>query len=201
MQNSRIIPWITGGAGASYETAGINHKFVILEIFFNGCMGFTTWPWLGWDALDLKYAAEVMNMAIPLENIIVDGKVDNTLKSNQQHIRIAALRLQDEMTILLSDYYHDHLPENTLTLTVNKACKLFDVESGSLIAELKAGSNTVKIPAHKENARLFYVGETAPKLDFNIPLEKFAAPENTAVKTDFPGISGDKMLFSEQAKP
>ncbi len=105
---------------------------------------------------------------------IVDGKVDKTLASDQEHVRIAALRLNDEMTILLSDYYHDHLIENNLTLQVDNACKLFDVESGSLIAELKKGSNTVKIPAHKENARLFYVGKSAPVLDFNIPLEKFA---------------------------
>ena len=77
------------------------------------------------------------------------------------------------MTILLSDYYHDHLVENNLTLTVDKACKLFDVESGCLIAELKKGVNTVKIPAHKENARLFYVGKKAPATDFSIPLQKF----------------------------
>ena len=173
VNNSRIIPWITGGAGSEYETVAINHKFVLLEIFFNGCMGFTTWPWMGWDALDLKYVAEAMNMAVPLENIIIDGKVDKSLKSDQQHVRIAALRLNDEMTILLSDYYHDHLAASNLTLSVDKSCRLFDVESGKLIAELKKGVNTVAIPSHKENARLFYVGSSAPKLDFNIPLEKF----------------------------
>ncbi len=173
MNNSRIIPWICGGAGPEYESTAINHKFVLLEIFFNGCMGFTTWPWMGWDALDLKYIAEVMNMAVPLENIIVNGTVDDTLKSDQEHVRIAALRLKNEMTVLLSDYYHDHLVENKLTVTVQEPCKLFDVESGTLIAELKKGINTVLIPAHNESARLFYVGKQAPKTDFTIPLAKF----------------------------
>ena len=173
VNSSRIIPWITGGAGPEYESIAVNHKYVLLEIFFNGCMGFTTWPWMGWDALDLKYIAEAMNMAVALENIIVDGKVENNIKSDQEHVRVAALRLKDEMTILLSDYYHDHLVENNISLTVNKPCKLFDVESGEVIAVLKQGTNTVKIPAHKESARLFYAGEKAPATDFTIPLQKF----------------------------
>ncbi len=200
VKNSRIIPWITGGAGPEYESIAINHKFVLLEIFFNGCMGFTTWPWMGWDALDLKYVAEVMNMAVPLENIIVDGKVDNSLKSDQEHVRIAALCLKDEMTILLSDYYHDHLVASKLTLQVNKDCKLFDVESGEVIAKLKKGVNTVAIPSHKENARLFYAGDQAPRTDFNIPLQKFVKNSKNT-NTAFPGVAGDKMLASEQAKP
>ena len=168
VNNSRIIPWICGGAGAEYETEGINQKYVLMEIFFNGCMGFTTWPWMGWDALDLKYLTEVMNMAIPLENIIVDGKVDNSVTADDKHVRVAALRLNEEMTVMLSDYYHKNLQGCTLTLSVPRACGLFDVASRKKVADLKAGVNKVKIPAYKDNARLFYVGEKAPETDFVI---------------------------------
>ena len=139
-----------------------------MEIFFNGCMGFTTWPWMGWDALDLKYLTEVMNMAIPLENIIVDGKVDYEVVTDNKHVRAAALRLNDEMTVLLSDYYHKNLQGCTLTLSVPRACGLFDVASRKKVADLKAGVNKVKIPAYKDNARLFYAGEKAPETDFVI---------------------------------
>ena len=168
MNNSRIIPWICGGAGAEYETDAINHKYILMEIFFNGCMGFTTWPWMGWDALDLKYLTEVMNMAIPLENIIVDGKVDSEVVADDKHVRVAALRLNDEMTVLLSDYYHKNLQGCTLTISVPRACGLFDVASRKKVADLKAGVNKVKIPAYKDNARLFYAGEKAPETDFVI---------------------------------
>lgn len=58
--------WITGGPYQSYRRRGRGHKYVLLEIFLNGGNGFTTWPYLGWDAKDLHYLSQVMNMIIRL---------------------------------------------------------------------------------------------------------------------------------------
>lgn len=189
--SSRIIPWICGGADANFECDAINQKYILLELFLNGSMGFTTWPWLGWDALDTKYLSQVMNMVTPLEDIIVDGKVMKNLSASNKYVRTTGLIKRNEAAILVSDYYHDALPVVSLKLTVPAAANLFDVASGEKLATLKAGVNSVKLSAYSENARLLYVGKNAPETSYKCPPGK---RQVVAVeKVDDPTISGDTL--------
>jgi hypothetical protein len=187
--SSRIIPWITGGADASFECDAINQKYILLELFFNGSMGFTTWPFLGWDALDTKYLSQVMNMITPLENIIVDGLVMKNLTASDKYVRTAGLIRGNEAAILVSDYYHDTLPAVSLKLSVPEAASLFDVATGEKLTTLKAGVNLVKLPAYPENARLLYVGKSAPETSYKCPPEKRQV--SAAEKVENPTITGD----------
>ncbi|MCX5642506.1 MAG: hypothetical protein NTY10_04670 [Candidatus Omnitrophica bacterium] len=159
---ARIILWITGGSDDSFECDGIDQKYILLELFLNGATGFTTWPYLGWDALDVKYLSQVMNMVTPLEDIIMDGKVMENLTASNQYVRTAGLVKGKEAAILISDYYHDALPAVTLKLNSPAPSGLFDVATGKKLAVLKAGANSIELPAYPEKARLLYIGKKAP---------------------------------------
>jgi hypothetical protein len=189
--SSRIIPWICFGADANYECEAIYQKYIVLELLLNGSMGFTTWPWLGLDALDSKYLSQVMNMVTPLEDIIVDGKVMKNLSTSGKYVRTAGLIKGNEAAILVSDYYHDALPAVILKLTVPAAANLFDVATGEKIAALKAGVNSVKFSAYTENARLLYVGKNAPETSYKF--QPRIRQKAVVKKADNPTVAGDKV--------
>ncbi len=194
--SNRLIPWFTGGWNTSGECDGLDQKYILLENFLNGSMGFTTWPWMAWDADDLRYLSQVMNMVIPLEDIIVDGKVMQGLTSSDKHVKFVGMQLGNEAAMLISDYYHDALPEVTLTLNVPVACSLYDVATGTMLANLKAGKNQVKLPAYPEKARLLSFGQKAPDISYKCP------PITTAVKktakTVDPTLSGDTLKMEKK---
>lgn len=165
----RVIPWITGGPYPSLAGDAIGHKYVLLEIFLNGGNGFTTWPYLGWDALDLHYLSQVMNMIMPLEDIVMDGSIMAGLSCSSRHSSVVGISKGEEAALLISDYYHAAIPELAVTLTSPVAAALFDVGSGEKLADLQAGPNTVTLPPYPERARLLYLGQKAPELSYPCP--------------------------------
>lgn len=191
--NYRVIPWLTGGPYPSLSGEAIGHKYVLLELFLNGGNGFTTWPYLGWDALDLHYLSQVMNMVIPLEDILMDGSIMTGLSSSNRHSTFVGIRKGNEAALLVSDYYHAAIPELTLTLESPLAAALFDVASGEKLADLQAGQNTVKLPPYAERARLLYLGQKAPELSYPCPVS-VAVPESTPPEAAVdPSRSGDTL--------
>ena len=194
--SNRLIPWYTGGSNSSGECDGIDQKYILLENFLNGAMGFTTWPWMGWDADDLRYLSQVMNMVIPLEDIIVDGKVMKGLKTSNKHVKFVGMQLKNEAAMLISDYYHDSLPAVTLTLKVPAACNLYDVGTSVKLASLKAGTNKVKIAAYPEKARLLSFGKKAPAISYKCPPIKTV--KKAAPKLADPTVPGDKLILKRK---
>lgn len=174
--HSRILPWISGGDDTLRDCDGLEQKYVLLELFLNGSMGFTTWPYNGWDARDLKYVSQVMNLLAPLEDLLLDGEVMAGLGTSDEQVRAVGLAKCGEAAILVSGYYHAALPAVTLKLTSPAAAKLFDVATGEVLAEVKAGENAIALPAYPEQARLLYLGERAPEISYPCPPEPVAKP-------------------------
>jgi hypothetical protein len=167
--NSRIIPWLSGGDDTLRDCTGLEQKYVLLELFLNGSMGFTTWPYNGWDALDLKYVSQVMNLIVPIEDLLVDGEVMTGLGTSDKEVRAVGLVRGGEAAILVSGYYHAGLPALTLKLTSPGAAKLFDLATGEELAKVTAGDNAIALPTYKEQARLLYLGERAPAISYPCP--------------------------------
>jgi len=167
--HSRIIPWICGGDDEPRESLGLEQKYVLLELFLNGAMGFTTWPYVGWDAQDMKYVSQVMNLIVPIEDLIVDGVVMEALSTSDEKIHATGLRKEGEAALLISSYYSNELPPVTLNLDFPVPAKLFDVATGAELATVRAGANILAIPAYPEKARLLYIGAKAPDLSYPCP--------------------------------
>lgn len=104
---------------------------------------------------NLRHIAEGIRQLSPYENILLDGKEVNSVKSSAKFLRIKALKLDKKLLIYVSNYQHPAnlkasvdigVPVKKLTALVNgKAVKLsgnkfiFDssVERGQLfLAEL-----------------------------------------------------------------
>lgn len=166
--NSRILPWLSGGDDTLRDCAGIEQKYVLLELFLNGSMGFTTWPYNGWDAQDLKYVSQVMNLVVPIEDLLVDGEVMAGLGTSDEQVRAVGLVRGGEAAILVSGYYHAGLPAVTLKLVSPAAAKLFDLATGAELAAVKAGENALALPPYPEQARLLYLGERAPAISYPV---------------------------------
>jgi hypothetical protein len=132
-------------------------------------MGFTTWPYNGWDALDLKHVSQVMNLIVPIEDLLVDGDVMTGLGTSDKEVRAVGLVRGGEAAILVSGYYHAGLPALTLKLTSPGAAKLFDLATGEELAKVTAGDNAIALPTYTEQARLLYLGERAPAISYPCP--------------------------------
>ena len=199
MGNSRIVPFITGGASAEYETDAVTLKHIMLEIFLNGAMGFAVWPYLGWDAEDLKALSETMNLVRPLEDIIVDGKIMTGLQVNNNTATVVGMELDNRGAILISDYSRASLPELVLTVAVKKAAGLYDVGSVEKLADLTPGVNKVKLKKYGDKVRLLSFGANAPDVDFKVIPSMFGSTDPTP-DSKLPAALKKPLVISETAQ-
>jgi hypothetical protein len=158
--NSNIVPWLTAGYGSiSSECESVDVKYMLLELFANGARGFTTFTWDGFDGLDFKYLADAMQMVVPVEDIIVDGKVIEGLKASIPDVRLAGLVNNNEMIVLVSEYLKNKPTPVSFNVNVPEDCSLFCMNTFKEIGKLKKGDNKIKItiPA-SDRAVLLYMG-------------------------------------------
>jgi hypothetical protein len=173
---SNIITWLSAGFNVDFECEPVEFRYCLLENFLNGASGFTMFTWYGCDAMDMKELAEAMRMVVPVEDIIVDGKVIKGLKTSNPAVKICGLVNKDEKLILLSEYYQIKNTPVSFEIKVAGKSRAINMRTGQVIAELKAGVNTINavIPAN-DRALLIYIGTR----EFS-----FAAPEVTTIKLD-----------------
>ena len=165
--NSNILTWMSaGGVYSNDEYPGRDFRYCLLENFMNGARGYLILPWYGLDAEDLKEHAIAMQMVVPVEDIIVEGKVITGLKSSNPDVKICGLKKDKEQLILVSEYYDTKSTSVSFNITAEENCRAIDMLTGEEIASIVKGNNTVHItlPAD-DRAVLIYTGNR--KFDFS----------------------------------
>ena len=165
--NSNVLTWMSaGGVYNNDEYPGRDFRYCLLENFANGARGYLILPWYGLDAEDLKEHATVMQMIVPVEDIVLEGEVMEGLKTSSPDVKICGLRKGSEQLILLSEYYDTGATPVSFDITSEEDCRAVDMLTGEVIASLGKGVSTVHltIPAD-DRAVLIYVGNRA--LDFS----------------------------------
>ncbi len=200
---SNIITWLSAGYDVNSECEPVEFRYCMLENFLNGSSGFTLFTWKGCDAMDMKELAETMRMVVPVEDIIVDGKVINGLKPSKRAVKICGLANGDEKLILLSEYYQTKATPVSFEITVPGKCRAVNMRTGQVIADLKPGNNKVNavIPAN-DRALLIYIGTRELKFSVtSVPIEKTATLSATPTKPEKKlGKSGDRLVISEDKR-
>ena len=161
LENSRIIPWLSAGYNTPSTTCDpVDVKYMVLENFLNGAMGFTTYTWYGFSGMDMKYLSEAMSMVVPVEDIIVDGKVIKNLKSSNQQVKLCGLSKGDEQLILVSEYTMTAPTTTTFNVRVAKPCKVVDMKTRKVIQTLKSpGVHKISVTLGQSRAALIYIGK------------------------------------------
>ena len=161
MGNSRIIPWLSAGYNTpSTACDPVDVKYMVLENFLNGAMGFTTFTWYGFSGMDMRYLSEAMNMVVPVEDIIVDGKIIRDLNSSNPQVKLCGLRRGDEQLILVSEYSMTVPTSTTFTVNVDKPCDVVDMETKKIIKTIKsAGAHKISVTLRKSRAALIHIGQ------------------------------------------
>jgi hypothetical protein len=165
--NSEIYTWLSaGGCIPDDEYSAKEFRYCLLENFMNGARGYLILPWYGLDADDLREHAITMCMLVPVEDIIVEGKVMKSIKPSNDNVKICGMEKNEEKLVLLSEYYDKKNTPVSFKLNVTGKCRVVNMLTGKVIANLVKGINTIKtvIPANNR-AVLLYIGKR--KFDFS----------------------------------
>ena len=165
--NSNILTWMSaGGVYPDDEYPARDFRYCLLENFANGARGYLILPWYGLDAEDLKEHAAVMQMVVPLEDIILEGTILKDIQGSNSEVKICGLQKGREQLILVSEYYDGKPTPVSFRIEAEENAQAIDMLTGEVIAPIVKGTNTVRmtIPAD-DRAILIYIGNR--KLDFS----------------------------------
>lgn len=198
---SNIVSWLSAGYDINSECSPEEFRYSILENFLNGAGGFTLYTWLGCDAADMKEMAEALRIVVPVEDIVVDGKVISGLTSSNKKVKICGLAKGSEKLILLSEYFDSSDTPVSFSVTTDEAGKVVDMRTGKVIAELQKGENTIEavIPAN-DRALLLYLGKREFKINAerpNVRMEDNQKEQMAESNLSVPAVQDDQLTISE----
>ncbi|MBI4027109.1 MAG: hypothetical protein HY360_19140 [Verrucomicrobia bacterium] len=157
--NSQEVP--ASGANAKvpdnemvYPRIGM--KYQILEVIAGGAGGFSLYYWAAMDGMAFKYVAEAINMIAPVEDIILDGRLED-VKPGIPSVKVRKIRHPKGVVLFVSEYSLDPL-ELKLTEEVAQEARVIDLDTGESVARLTPGHAEFQVTLDKERARLFFIG-------------------------------------------
>ena len=133
-------------------------RYQILETFFAG--GRMVHFWAPYATLkgagSFREIRKAVETIAPVEEILADGKQDQTLKSSNSDIRIRAFRLKNQVAILAAEYGNDAL-KTTITCPVSVKSIVIDARSGKTIAEITPVASSFPLTLETDRARVLWV--------------------------------------------
>jgi hypothetical protein len=108
-----------------------------------------------WDAELMAAYARVIRNIVPVEDIIISGKLleDARIKSPG---RISGVVSGDEMLVLAADYLRTGPTELDIKLPVKSMCTVTDLDTGENVGEISK-DKWLTIPLHTGRVRLLHV--------------------------------------------
>ena len=130
----------------------------ILEAFFAG--GRLVHFWAPYATLkgagSFREIAEAVRAMAPIEDVLLEGLIDKTVKSSNSEVRIRAFRDADQVAILASEY-SDDLLSMIITCPVKRHSKVLDTHSGEIIAEITPESPRFTLKLDTNRARVLLI--------------------------------------------
>ena len=130
---------------------------LILEAFAGGAKGVTVYSEGWFDALDMKFVAEAIKQILPVEDIIVDGKPTDKVKSLDRKVFVKGIESKKGAVILVSEY--SVVPkESKIEYPVDSVSSVIDLSTMKEITTISPDNPTFKIRLDENRAKLFFVG-------------------------------------------
>jgi len=133
-------------------------KYQILEGATSGIRGFMMYYYQMMDGMAFKYMADAIRMIAPVEEIILDGTIEEVPTANAA-VKIRRIVHPGKGTVILVSEYGRSIVNVPLKETVDRAGDLVDLDTGETVAKLRKGENLVTVKLDKERVRLFFIGQ------------------------------------------
>jgi len=156
LPKSDVLPWVTPGDAGTFP--GESFQWVLLECYTNGARGVYFWSGRVWDAEGLIAYNRVIRAIAPVEDLILQGELVGEAASVDSPGRVSGIRHENEVLLLVADYFRRSDGNLNLRLSVPAASKLRDLLTGQVVVEkIPPGDSTVPIDLGTERARLLHV--------------------------------------------
>ena len=132
-------------------------KYNMLEVIGAGGKGFGFWGECPFDAADMKSVAEVVNMLVPYEKVILDGKADAAVSVPSNNALARRIQAPQGSLILVSEYSRRPL-EVTVECPVTEESRVLELNTGKEIGKISAQNPRFTVKLDKERAVMLYVG-------------------------------------------
>lgn len=130
-----IIPWLTTGCNAEYDSELIEP--IVLEAFLNGAGGIWYFAYTHFadSPLDFFYHARAISKLAPFEDLLIHGEYGKITGSNTE-LFYSSVSDEKEALLLLGNY-HRTAPETTVILPFSKVKSVRDLDTGKLLSAEK----------------------------------------------------------------
>ena len=157
----KVCPTLSAGYPYSEFVGNIEPngmmKYQILEAFAGGAKGVIVYSEGWFDALDMKFVAEAIKQILPVEDIIVDGKPTDKVKSLDRKVFVKGIESKKGAVILVSEY--SVVPkESKIEYPVDSVSSVIDLSTMKEITTISPDNPTFKIRLDENRAKLFFVG-------------------------------------------
>ncbi len=151
-----VMPWLTPGDGGMFP--GEAFTWAVLEAYANGADGIWFWSNRYWDSDTLIAYHRAMHVVSAVEEIITQGAPAGELIAVKGEGRISGVAHEGRMFLLAADYHRRANDAVEVEITVKAPSELRGIgEPQPLIADLKPGRQTVRVPLEGARARALLV--------------------------------------------
>ena len=167
------LPWTTAGwTGGGAHTSPERFRLMLMEILANGCHGMVFYDGCGFDGLDFSIVSEVVDMFVPVEDILIDGeyliaeckvvgpKVEDK-KPGEAEIANPAVahgqKLGDQMVLIASHYDGAEEVKVAVTLPVEKQREVHDLRTGEKLGTVTPDNPKLTLTFAETRALVLHV--------------------------------------------
>ncbi|MFH2068704.1 MAG: hypothetical protein ABII89_04495 [Candidatus Omnitrophota bacterium] len=165
-KKAKYIPTISSGEWGNPNLPPEENKYIILEAVTSGAKGYFLWNAFGGvDILDLMYVSQANNIISQVEDVLYDGKRDDSLvkvvsATNLRwnlpaRIQPKTIMHKDEMVVYFADYYSTDDVEVVLKSAVEgRKYQVIDLDTGREISKDGSWKTTL---TGKERGKIFHL--------------------------------------------
>ncbi|MEN6625032.1 MAG: hypothetical protein ABFD69_02265 [Candidatus Sumerlaeia bacterium] len=153
LPKSDVMPWITPGDAGTFP--GEMFTWALMECYANGSRGVHFWSHRMWDAELLDAHARALRMVVPVEDVVVDGKLVEGVAC-EPAMRVSGMENKGEMFLLITKDYKPYKGSVKVSLPAPVTGEVVDLGSGKTLARLD-GKKEFTLKFNKELARAVYI--------------------------------------------
>ncbi len=147
MDRGDVFPWLCPGDFGTFSAEQM--RWGMLESFANGARGVYWWSHRMWDTDYLMGMAGALANVYPVQHIIAAGEPLGEIGATEG-VRVRGMRLGDEMFLLVADYRISEAKVVQVSVPVETASEVVDLESGKLVGALDDHYNTLAVALSPE---------------------------------------------------
>ena len=148
----------TGGC-PDWQLVPEDCKESIYEVMIFGTKNVVYYFYTYLEPLRMSKIVEAMNVVVPFEDIILEGKITDDAKASSQEMLLTHRTRGDESLLAVRSYYAKEKVKGTITLgNVAAPMNVYDCETGAKIGSVSPKKPSFKYSIDRKDCRLLFLG-------------------------------------------